>query len=475
VAEPAVIDLGTDFEPVEWVRRPPPVWWRRGWALIGYGALVLLLLGAPAPAAPRLLVPVAAIPAGGSIAHELSSNTLYAAWFPYQAPMAGTAQLEPSRATLDAYRLSDGRLRWRVVLPVDLGSLLIRAAGPDTVVVSSLDLGATGDRTVAYDAASGRLLWDSRLPLVPTVPVGDTVVLGAYLRPGEVPDGSPYVRTAGTGTPPPLLLQALRVRTGTVAWSVRVPAGSFAALPGMTAFAGTADPYAVVIAPDGRARSVDLLSGALTASARVQLGSTRGSEDEPVLLVTGPWLLVGYLQGGRPTLASYRAATLRPQWTGPVRSLNLVAAQCGKLTCLSDELGTRALDLATGRVRWSAMAWPPLGTLGGWVYASLQDERGVSASLLAPDSGTPVLSLAGWALVPGPPRGPFLVHTTGPDQLVDGPGAAWLGVLRATATGPRVEPIGPLVNLSLSGCRAVPEFVVCGAGDGRLLVWRYRG
>jgi hypothetical protein len=465
VASPAVIELGpSDFEPVEWVRPAPPAWWRGGWALVGYAALVLLLLGPPAPAAPGLLVPVVAIPAGGAIAYELSSNTLYAAWFAYQAPHAGASRPEPSRATLDAYRLADGRLRWRVLLPVNLGSLLIRSAGPDTVVVSSLDLGATGDRTVAYDADSGRLLWDSRLPLLPTAPAGETVALAAYVDPSGAPFGSPYVRTPGAGAPPAMLLQALHVRSGLVAWTLRIDEGSYTALPAVAALPGaTGDPYAVAIGSGGEARSVDLATG-----------TVRGDQDGPELVVSGRWLLIGYQGADGPTLASYRADTLAPAWTGRVPSLNLVAVPCGELTCLTDQYGTRAVNLATGRVGWSGTAWQPLGMLGGWVYAAPQGSgQTVPASLLAPGSGAPVLSLAGWAVIQGPAAGPYLVQTAGTVTL---PGGAWLGVLRATTTGvPRVEPVAPLVDRSIDGCTAVPRFVVCGTDTKQLWIWRYRG
>jgi outer membrane protein assembly factor BamB len=468
VATPAAIELGEEFDPVDWVRPPPPAWWRRGWALAGYAALVLLVLGPPAPVVPDVLVPVVALPPGGAIAYELSGNTLYAAWFAYQAPRASAAQPAPSQATLDAYRLDDGRLRWRVLLPVDLGSLLIRAAGPDTVVVSTLDLGATGDRTVAFDAGSGRLLWDSRLPLLPTAPVGETVVLGAYLSPSGEPMGSPYVATPGSGAPPAMLLQAVHARSGGVAWTLRIDEGSYTALPAVAAFPGGAGiPYAVVIGPGGAARSVDLASGTVAGPGRVPIGPTRsvrGTEEGPELVVSGAWLLVGYQGAGGPTLASYRADTLAPAWSGRVASLNLVTAPCGELTCLTDKYGTRAVDLATGRVAWQGRAWQPVGMLGGWVYA-VDPGTAVPASLLAPGSGAPLLSLTGWTVIQGPAAGPHLMYRGG-----------WLSVLRAGTTGvPRVEPVAPLAGRSITECAAVPRFIVCGSGQDRLWIWRYRG
>jgi hypothetical protein len=437
--------------------------------------VALTILGPPAPLAPSRLVPVGAIMSGGPIAYELSGDTLYTAWFAYQAPHAGASQPVPSRAALDAYGLADGRLRWRVLLPVDLGSLLIRTAGPDTVVVSSLDLGATGTRTVAYDADSGRLLWDSRLPLVPTATAAETVVLGAYLNAANEPMGSPYVQTPGTGTPPAMLLQALYGHAGTVAWTLPVTEGSYVALPAMAALPAAGDPYAVVIAHGGEARSVNLTSGAMSEPGQVPLGTTRtasGAPEGPELAVSGPWLLVGYQGADGPVLSSYRVDTLAPAWSGPVRSLNLVAAQCGPLTCLTDRFGTQAVDLATGRVRWDARAWQPLGTVDGWIFATPQGgPPSVSGVLLAPGSGDPALDLTGWAPVRAPATGPYLVRTAVPAA-----GGAWLGVLHVSPAGvPRVEPVAPLADGPVDGCTAVPEFVVCGVGGKRLWIWRYHG
>jgi hypothetical protein len=293
-------------------------------------------------------------------------------------------------------------------------------------------------------------------------------------------------------------VQALYARTGLTAWSRLVPAGSYTALPAGGPLPGTAtDPYAVVIAPGGAATSIDLTSGAVSSTAHLHIGlirTPRGDEYGPNLVVSGPWLLVGYLGADGATLAAYRAATLRPAWSGRVRSIDVVASPCGPLTCLTDEEGTQAVDLATGRQWWSAMAWQPVGILDRWVYALPQGNRHGSESLLAPGSGAPLLSLAGWAPVPGPAGGPYLLHTTQPaDQLVATPAASWLGVLRTVAGVPRVEPLGPVADLPVIGCAAVPRFVVCettgigacvlppqpgsactAAQDSRLLIWRYR-
>jgi hypothetical protein len=475
VVEPAVIDLGADFDTVEWVRPPPPVWWRRGWALAGYAALALLFLGPPTAARAAPLVPIVTLPAGGAITYGVSADTLFAAWFAFQAPDAGSARPQPSRATLDAYRLKDGQLRWRVIIPVDVRDLMIRPAGPDTVVVSSLELSAAGDRTIAYDVPSGRLLWASELPLLPTGPVGDTALLGAYISPDGTPLGSPYAQAAGTGAPPAMVLRAVQVRTGATAWALRVPAGSRTALPVMAALSGEDNPYAVMIDPSSEARSINLHTGALSPPAQVRIGSTRtvrGDEQGPALAVSGRWLIIAYQGAGGPTLASYRADTLAPGWTGRVDSLNVVATACAALTCLTDEEGSRAVDLATGRVAWMATASQPVGMLGRWLYAvPLDAARNGYPSLLVPASGTTALRLTGWAAVPGPAGGPYLVNAEKEPGL---PGGAWLGVVHTVAGVPRVEPVAPLAGLVIAGCTAVPDFVVCLTRDQYLWVWRYR-
>jgi PQQ-like domain len=473
VAEPAVIELGADLGTVEWVRRPPPVWWRRSWALAGYAALVLLLLGPPRPARPVALLPVAAIPAGGSITRAVAGDTLFTAWFARQAPSLGNAPV-PIRAALDAYRLSDGQLRWRVLLPVNSGNLLIRAAGTQTVVVSSLDPGATGDRTVAYDADSGRLLWDSRLPLVPTVAVGAVAVLAAYLDPDGAPASSPFAHSGSAGAAPAVVLQGVSARTGTVQWALRVPAGSVTVLPGPGEAAPAGHPYAVIVAPGGDARSVDLYSGGRSPPARIPVAGGAGG-NPLTLAVTGGWLLAGEQRAGRSTLTGYRVQTLAPAWRVPVPSPGLEAVACGELICLTGRQGTSALDPATGRMRWTSTRWRPAGMLGGWVYALPGDGQPGTGSLLSPGTGAPVLDLAGWAPLPGPGGGPDLVYTTpAGSQAPTGSRSAWLGVLRATPQGPRVDRLGPLVDPAVGGCESVPEYVVCGTAAGRLLVWRYR-
>ncbi|MBO0870253.1 MAG: PQQ-binding-like beta-propeller repeat protein [Micromonosporaceae bacterium] len=470
----ATIELGGDFEPEERVPRGL-AFGVRARRLLLVALLGAVGLGGSPPPARQPLTPTAALPDNVYLGFQLSGGTVYTV-------SSGDAVTFSQLPTLDAYRLGDGRRLWRIPLPLPASLPEAVPIGAGVLLVTGTASAAPGDRTVAVDQATGTWLWSSPLPWLRLVPAGRTVLVGAYLEADGGPGISPLVDTPSPRHPPPLQLAGLDPRTGRVAWSVRVPAGYWTGLPreadrpGDPAGSGGSR-YAVMVSPGGSVSTIDLTDGAVSRPVPLALAV------QPDLRLIGDWLVVA----GGTSLSAYRLADLRLQWTFVVNSPHPATVACGTLICVNDGRDSLAVVAATGRLAWSTTRWTPTGTLGGWIYAVPAAPPGTTGdgapagpaapALLDPGTGAPVLTLTGWALVPGmlsPGGGPYLLRAADPEVAPTAAiGVTWLALLHPGGGRPRIEPLAPVPEVFGNGCAAADVWIVCETRENSLRAWRY--
>jgi hypothetical protein len=435
----------------------PPRWWRRLAV-----ALVALLSGtvlvSAVPSWGGRLIEVARIDPASVVTMRMTGSMLVAVMLDRGPRLVG-------------YRLADGARRWSV--PLDVGTVDLQVGGQLDVVDGVVLVGVGGvsaaTRTLAVDAASGRELWRSDLPPVFGLGRGDTVVLAAYLNPDGRPGEQAYLGTTGPWLP--LLLRAVDARTGRLVWTYQVPAGSQTALPADPAGAAPASALAV-ISPDGRATVVDLATGARRTSATIDTTAVlrRGLGELPTWLTLGVYgdlLVLVIVSPGRPTLAAYQLPTLHPRWASTVSTLDISVSRCGQWLCLSDADGIHAIAMDTGAPVWTlADAGHFKGWADGWMYDEPYPVDPDDATLVDPLTRRVVLHLGRWRIPEPSETGPVLTMLAERDST-----RTWLGLL---ATGPRVDILGALPDLTLNSCDIGDGYLACLTTAGQLRIWRYR-
>ena len=457
-----------DADPVAGPEPEPglPPGWRR---VARFGFLTVACVAglvAAQPLGPARLMPVASLNTAPMLSERVAGDMMYAI-------------VSDTPPTLDAFRLSDGALTWRVPLPIgdSAASVEVSPAHAATVLVNSLDPTTRGDRTAAVDAATGRVLWHSRSFRVTQINTGVTALLA-----------DDVATDAGAGR----RYRQVDARTGRELWSYQVPAGWTTALPDDPPGSDT-ERHLVAVSPTGAARSLELATGRQVAAADLDVGAPTAAEAEPSvgsgpeheessynagpsLMIRGDELLVGYEDEatGQTSLAGYRTDSLAPLWTVPVRSLTLRVDGCGRLLCLGESGQVRALRADTGAVVWSGKGWPGVvGVLGRWLYtvSDLAASYGYwpgPARLIDPGSGRTDLDLGNWRLVsePDPAGRPALF-----ERIEQSTGRVWLGAL---GNGPSVTPLGTVADLPSGTCDAGPHYIVCLTTGQLVSIWRYR-
>lgn len=422
-------------------------------------------LVAAQPLGPPRLTPVTSLNTAPMLSERVAGDMMYAI-------------VSDTPPALDAYRLSDGALRWSIPLPIgdSAASVEVSPAFAATVLVNSLDPTTRGDRTAAVDAATGRVLWHSRSFRVTQINTGASALLADDVATGT-----------GTGR----RYRQVDLRTGRELWTYEVPAGWTTALPDDPPGSDT-ERHLVAVSPTGAARSLNLATGRQVAAAEIEVGAPAVAEAKPSvpgperddssfnagpsLMVRGDKLLVGYADegSGQTSLAGYRTDTLAPLWTIPVPSLTLRVDGCGTLLCLGESGRVRALRADTGAVVWSGKGWPGVvGVLGRWLYtvSDLAASYGYwpgPARLIDPGTGRTDLDLGDWRLVsePDPAGRPALFELTERST-----GRVWLGTL---GNGPSVKPLGTIADLPSGTCDAGPRYIVCLTTGQLVSIWRYR-
>jgi hypothetical protein len=213
----------------------------------------------------------------------------------------------------------------------------------------------------------------------------------------------------------------------------------------------------------------DLATGRLIASRQVLPPSTAGrvSRFQSWLQVAGDLVFVG--EAGAPTTA-YELDTLRPRWTADLDlSTVFLSATCGPVICaLGRGGGIRALDAATGRVRWSSQRLTYARAYAD-VLVTLAEQRDRSEppvlEVVDARTGYPMRDLGPWRLIAAGAGAPPLAIRHDAASM-----RAWIGTLDAEIQS--VRPLGILSDI-VDGCEAGAGWVMCRHVDASIGLWRF--
>jgi outer membrane protein assembly factor BamB len=443
VAQLALIDLGLigQEQAAEPVSREG---WRaahRAWLAVVTAALLLCTVAA-AGTPPRPELSEVRVPAGLGHDARVIGERLYVVTRDPSAPNA-TAR------TVSAYRLPDGAALWRAPLPLLGGSRWMVAATGALLIASETDEGPV---TVALDDATGLLLW--RREALPLGAAGDGAL--ALLR---RPAAGQTWQDLGVQ-----VIEAVQARTGRGAWSYPLPeAGQVALAEGGGRLTRT-----VTGVPSGRVDVRDLATGRLIASRQVLPPPTPGrvSRFQTWLQVAGDLVLVG--EPGEPTSA-YELDTLRPRWTSDLDlSTVFVSATCGPVLCAFGRGGgVRALDVSTGRLRWSSQRLTYARSYAHVLVALAErPDRSEPPVLEVVDArtGYPMRDLGPWRLTAGTGAPPLAIRHDAASMR------AWVGTLDPDVRA--VRPLGVLPDI-VDGCEAGSGWVMCRHLDASIGLWRF--
>lgn len=409
-------------------------------------ALALLTLTAAAGPVRPVFVPMLTLQTTG---HYVDPEHLYV----IEAPRSGSGD-----ASLAAYRLADGTVRWSV--PAPAGEAVELQLHEQVLLATSQSAGQLV--STAFDPGTGRRLWRRDLGLGYPAPLAD----GYYL----------FQEDRFTGDQPGYRLTAVDPVTGEPVWTGSVSGRSY----------DLSATHLVVLDQD-RLVSYRLATGERSATVTHPHGP---SSD---LQVTDGLAVVVDRWDRTPVLTGYDLATLRPQWTvrdlpGPDASVG--PTRCGRLVCLAGPR-PRVIDRTTGETVWSA-DWLPADP-DSWYWVTDPELPGLAGRLLLLDvagrrsgepghwlvdagTGEPVLDLAGWQLEPG--WGPTATESATPLLVRFVDQAALVGRLRPDLSG--VTVLGAIDAAPPYWCRGLAEQVLCvapAAGDrqpSELVLWGRR-
>jgi hypothetical protein len=421
---------------------PRPRWWR-GLSLALATAVCATALVSSTALPDARLVEITTLGESSVVTEQVAGASLFTL-----TPGDGAARLT-------AFRLADARRLWQTPLAINLATTSIDVVG-DTVLLTSDQV------TEAVDAGTGRPLWHSDLPRLPTAVRDGHVLVAAFLDRTDTGPAGPSLSIH-----PPLLMRALNLRTGQPVWSYQVPAGWLTALPDDPSETDPLDRF-IVVTPDGQASAVDLATGTPRATATIPVTPAALGDNTagPWLALLGGQLVVGYLRQGSPTLTVYRTDTLAAQWTTTVPTLDIGVTRCASLLCLSDVHGVRAVAAATGTAVWtrSGAAW--FGLVDGWIYDAPQPFESGSARLVDPVTARTVLDLGRWRLSTQTPGRPPLLEWVEKDS-----GRIWLALL---TPGLRIQVLGAVTDLAQNTCGLGDSYLACMTIAHQLRIWRYR-
>lgn len=325
------------------------------------GLFLLLTMAGAAPGPTRLVpVPVPDVP---EPSHLIVGDLLVLAYPSALAP-AGSRQLI-------AVDLTDGRVRWQVSLSPRHQLLVLDRVGDDVAITT--DPGGE-PVSMVLDHVDGRARWRQPGRAVPTR------------------DGGLLLEDVHVDR---VVVRGVDPATGAVRWTATAGA---ATVGYRTSARGIEE--LVLVTSAGLAEAYDVGTGVRRLAFPVPPARGDHHLAEPV----GELLLVG---GEPDLLAGYDLGSGRRRWdtTSPGGG---AARTCGDAVCLDTPSGTRLLDPATGRVRWSTGRWFPVESVGDRMVAVSVD-RPERLALLDPATGRAVAELGGWNLVDrSPPTAPYL-------------------------------------------------------------------
>lgn len=462
-------------------------------------ALSLTLSGALGPASEKLRV-VSSLPFAPGAQYVVDGDTAF------------VAEVGPRGSRVSGYDLPTGRLRWSTSV-ASLSSLVNLQSGEGVLVATRYSPELDGDRTVALDEASGRVLWRNRYSTDMLLPGGRVLLARSYAA-----DTGPVARqSAMLSEQPATGVEAVDLRSGRPVWTYALDAGCQHAATGQP---GSATRLAV-LCPGGDLRVVDLATGRVLRSTRVPpqepgptgvrsatagaadpggaggsgsdgvgsdgvdsdgSGSPAGDDGDalgtgPVLSAVGERLVVGSDRDGSMRVIAYDADTLRPLWTITDTGTTYGTYPCAQLLCLSDDRGLAVLDPDTGKERWRTPQHVAVEVPGAGAVRQLppalagdllvQPLGAASAGMVAAGSGRPLLYLDRWQSITGATRLPLFARW--PD-VPDG--RVWFGVLSGQPLA--LNTVGFAPDVLKGQCRLSGEYLICETLAERLRVWRYR-
>lgn len=344
---------------------------------------------------------------------------------------------------LSAYNLADGKTQWEAGQTAPAFRLRLAS---DLVLMRPWTIGSRDPGTTAISLTDGSPRW-SRSGNVVTLAGSPTLISASPIR----SIGGVSRRVQGP-------VEAIDPTTGRTRWTVDVPSSAvLTGLPG-PGDAGTR----MLLVHDDRTMAVhDLVTGERMADAKVP-----AADYDP----TNPAVVNGIIllrHPGRPDMefSAYDPVTLRNLWSQPASGSYQVEA-CGQLACLTGPDGMRAIDPATGDLRWTNPNWRGLQQFGSMFVAFGSAENTRPLGLIDPDTGELEVDLTGWRPVSG---------TVGEDHLlvtrsVEPGGRTMVAVAQPGERRPHL--LGPLPD-GTGDCQAAPERLVCRSMYGQLVVWAY--
>jgi outer membrane protein assembly factor BamB len=415
----------------------------RAWLVVITAALLLGTLGAAAAPGPPELSETRIV-AGVGHDTRIIGDRLYVV-------TVDIADSGFGGRTVSAYRLPDAAALWHIPLSVPGGSIWIVAAQGTLLVGSDNEADPV---TVALDTTTGRPLWRGIGLPIGAVGAGDLALLR---RPAP---GESWQAVGGR------IMAAVDTRTGRVAWSYPLPE----AAQEVFARSGARLTRSVVGAPSGRVEVRDLTTGELLVARQLLAPPPAGqmSRFETWLQLAGDLVFAG--DPGGPATA-YEVNTLTPRWTADVNlSRVTMSAACHPLMCaVGGDGGVRALDAATGTLRWSAQRLVSARAYGNALVGLAEGSDRSQPPVLQvvdPRTGYPIRNLAPWSLADSEPDAPPIAIRHDATTM-----QAWLGVVDVNLR--EVQPLGVVLNV-VNGCDAGAGWVMCRHLDTSIGVWQYR-
>jgi outer membrane protein assembly factor BamB len=397
----------------------------RSWFAAGVVAVVLLCDAGsvPPPADPLRLV--ASIPVTDSALMTVVGSIAYV------LDGAGTA------ATLGAYALPGGRLRWLTRLggEVDSASLF---ASADAIVTDTGSIDGGYHDATDFDPATGRVRW--RMAVTQTMAIPPALFV--------------WPSAANQLIGGPGLLDRVDPVSGRVVWSAPIGEGC------ETQFDRVRDPLATGLVEWCEDHSdlavLDLTTG--TVRARRHLDGGIGLVSGGMTVQNGVVLVAQqYLHDVGMDVTAFRATDLGPMWSTQTPSPSTFQGGCSDVVCVATPQGRVRMDLRTGAVVTSPdPAARPV---------TLSVSAGILEIVIAPPA---------WATA----RVPMDVTLTlpVPDGEATGVGgydpgyatATWF--TRESADG-TFRPLGALYGVG-SSCSVLTRYVVCATAKNRISLWR---
>ncbi|MGK5739111.1 outer membrane protein assembly factor BamB family protein [Micromonospora sp. URMC 103] len=424
-----VIDLGeVGGFPATRPPRPRPRMAGRPLRTVVVLLLVLVTLAGAAPAPGR----IAATVPGSPLADAFLVGDLVVVADPVDGVSSGVLELTayplPERPTAAPRRPEP---RWRVRLPLVYSIWGLHERDGMLLVTTGRGQGE-GD-TIALRAATGQIRWRQS-------GVAGSETSGPLLLKRLEADG----RAA---------LRAVRPDSGEVVWSLPdVPQSAY------SLSAGAVD-RVVLIRPGGEVEVRDPLTRMLLRHADLRPGAP-------------PAELSGQVVDGLLVLADERMVTahdldgLERRWALALPAMGYVE-RCATLLCVhSGGNDVRAVDPATGALRWRTSGWDGVVTArsGRLLVVTVRDNR-TRYGVLDAGTGRQMADLGDWRLLSSnEPDNPLLGIRPGH------PGRLALHELDLVAARFRLRDMIPDVS---ELCQAGPDAVLCRRLDGSFGVWRW--